>query len=105
MLELPDILRALSPEQIDTMQRRVVFVFENFLASLAHQIYTAFESIRINMYSGKQRENERRKLLAAGLPHSVPEHLAQTPAAVQSDSRNCNAPAHRRKEAKDGAVM
>jgi hypothetical protein len=114
----------LSPEKIDEMQRRVVFVYENFLASLAHNVYTgllvfglgfhpqypsvlvAVESVRINLYSGDNASAERAKLLANGLPHGgVPEAHRETPASVQANSRQCNAPAHRQKEAKDGAVM
>ena len=127
--QVPAILAKLTAEEINAMQRRVVFVYENFFASLAHNVYTgpgapspsslvwrcaanpsppagaAIESTRINLYSGAIAREELYKLLHDGLPHPVPPQHAETPAGVQASSRQCNAPAHRPKEAKDGAVM
>ncbi|EGD77631.1 hypothetical protein PTSG_08725 [Salpingoeca rosetta] len=41
-----------SDEVVEMMQRRVVFVFEEFFKSLSTQVHTALESARINPFSG-----------------------------------------------------
>ncbi|EGD81845.1 hypothetical protein PTSG_02560 [Salpingoeca rosetta] len=52
LLELPRILRSIPDEVVEMMQRRVVFVFEEFFKSLSTQVHTALESARINLFSG-----------------------------------------------------
>ncbi|EGD81170.1 hypothetical protein PTSG_11210 [Salpingoeca rosetta] len=53
LLELPRILRSIPDEVVEMMQRRVVFVFEEFFKSLSTQVHAALlESARINLFSG-----------------------------------------------------
>lgn len=87
------------------MQERVVFVYEHFLSSLAQQVYTAVENVRINLFSPGTAAADRKKLQTEGLPFAVPEKHAKTHADVQAASQQCNTPPHRRKKSRDGAVM
>ncbi|EGD81245.1 hypothetical protein PTSG_11281 [Salpingoeca rosetta] len=50
---LPRVLRSTPDEVVGMMQRRVVFVFEEFFKSLSTQVHTALESARINLFSGE----------------------------------------------------
>ncbi|EGD81089.1 hypothetical protein PTSG_13133 [Salpingoeca rosetta] len=52
LLELPRILRSIPDKVVEMMQRRVVFMFEEFFKSLSTQVHTALESARINLFSG-----------------------------------------------------
>ncbi|EGD80403.1 hypothetical protein PTSG_11047 [Salpingoeca rosetta] len=52
LLERPRILRSIPEKVVEMMQRRVVFVFEEFFKSLSTQVHTALESARINLFSG-----------------------------------------------------
>ncbi|EGD81319.1 hypothetical protein PTSG_13175, partial [Salpingoeca rosetta] len=52
LLELPRILRSIPVEVVEMMQRRVVFVFEEFFKSLSTQVHTGEGSARINLFSG-----------------------------------------------------
>ncbi len=40
LMQIPDILRALSPERIKEMHARLVFVYETFFKSLGTQVLT-----------------------------------------------------------------
>eukprot|EP00041_Stephanoeca_diplocostata_P023845 m.593869 g.593869 ORF g.593869 m.593869 type:complete len:321 (+) comp22397_c0_seq3:204-1166(+) len=105
LMQLPDILRAIPAARVDRMQQRAAEVYELFFASLSLQVATAVEEIRLVHFVPAQRQTaERRRLLTHGLDYA--EAVSQpTPSAVQHASMYCNAPAHRRKNAKDGAVM
>ncbi|EGD80402.1 hypothetical protein PTSG_10657, partial [Salpingoeca rosetta] len=52
LLGLPRILQSIPDEVVEMMQRRVVFVFEEFFKSISTQVHTALESARINLFSG-----------------------------------------------------
>lgn len=104
LYDVPDVLRALTPERIETMHRNVVTTYEVLLASVSHQAYAAVEQMRIEqMKSNDEKAAARAAIFHHGL--LVPEEHRVTPDTVQSASRDCNAPAHRRKKSKDGAVM
>jgi hypothetical protein len=104
LAEVPDILRALSPKRVETMQRNVARTYEVVLASLAHQAFAAVEQLWIDwLPSAEEKTAARAAVFRNGL--SVPPEHQVTPETVQTASRDCNAPAHRRKKARDGAVM
>ncbi|EGD78045.1 hypothetical protein PTSG_09683 [Salpingoeca rosetta] len=52
LLELLRILRSIPDKVVEMMQRRVVFMFEEFFKSLSTQVHTALESARINLFCG-----------------------------------------------------
>ncbi len=65
---------------------------------------TAVEAVRINKFE-EFREAERIKFITNGFSYVIPPADLETPKAVLDDSRYCNTPAHRRAQARDGAVM
>ncbi|EGD76643.1 hypothetical protein PTSG_07754 [Salpingoeca rosetta] len=71
LLELPRILRSISDEVVEMMQRRVVFVFEEFFKSLSTQVHTALlESARINLFSGDNAWQGEDASARAGVQHA-----------------------------------
>ncbi|EGD72967.1 hypothetical protein PTSG_04697 [Salpingoeca rosetta] len=97
-LALPRVLRSIPDEEVEMMQRRVVFVFEEFFKSLSTQVHTALESARINLFSGDNAGKMQVQGLAYGTPNDTPHDVMQ-------ESAWCNTPAHRRKAAKDNTPM
>ncbi len=98
------------------MQERAIFIYETFFKSLAYQLHTgyhrisivndaALEQTRINMLSPDEAKEARRTLLKHGLPYTLPQSMDDTPPRVLKESTWCNTPAHRRKNAPNGAVM
>ncbi|EGD80002.1 hypothetical protein PTSG_10278 [Salpingoeca rosetta] len=75
LLELPRILRSIPDEVVEMMQRRVVFMFEEFFKSISTQVHTALESARINLFSG---DNAWQRALepAAVTPPSTNNHCS-----------------------------
>ncbi|EGD76928.1 hypothetical protein PTSG_07269 [Salpingoeca rosetta] len=102
LVRLPRILRSIRDEVVEMMQRRVVFVFEEFFKSLSTQVHTALESARINLFSGDNAWYLKGKMQVEGLAYDTPN---ETPHDVMQESVWCNTPAHRRKAAKDNAPM
>mmetsp|Transcript_821 Transcript_821/g.2728 ORF Transcript_821/g.2728 Transcript_821/m.2728 type:complete len:953 (-) Transcript_821:2162-5020(-) len=104
LLQVPDILRAIPPKVVAAMQRRAAEAYEQYFWSLGAQVATALEQIRILHFTSlERRPSEIARLLADGLPYK--EVITATPDKVQADSMYCNAPQHRRAQARDGAVM
>lgn len=130
--ELPTILKAIPADKVVTMQKEVVRVYEAHFSSLAHQVYSAVEQVRLELFTPKGQvsggvsrdagdeggaggggggsgrywyEEELRMVRERGLPHQVSPLHAVTPAAVQNDSVVCNTQPFRRSVVKDGAVM
>ena len=71
-------------------------------ARLASRSTIAIESVRVNMFS-TNRDKERAKISENGF--RITPAMETTPKKMIEDSTYCNTPAHRRKKAKDGAVM
>ncbi|EGD75354.1 hypothetical protein PTSG_06430 [Salpingoeca rosetta] len=97
LLELPRILRSIPDEVVEMIQRRVVFVFEDFFKSLSTHVHTGEGSARINLFG-----DNAGKMQVEGLAYGTPN---DTPHDVMQESVWCNTPAHRRKAAKDNAPM
>ena len=77
-----------------------------FAGSLAQQVYTTLEQIRLELYTPAEDYHEELKTVRRlGLPYPAGPLHATTPAAVQQDSINCNSPPHRRAKVKDNAIM
>lgn len=104
-LEIPDILRSIPPARVRAMQKRAIFVYEHFFRSLALQLHTALEEVRINMLPSEQVGPAKRRLLNEGHAYELPPSMQVTPPRVLQDSKWCNTPVHRRKKARDGAIM
>eukprot|EP00730_Choanoeca_flexa_P009681 TRINITY_DN12861_c0_g1_i1.p1 TRINITY_DN12861_c0_g1~~TRINITY_DN12861_c0_g1_i1.p1 ORF type:complete len:141 (+),score=27.59 TRINITY_DN12861_c0_g1_i1:1-423(+) len=105
MLELPEILARITPEEREIMQRNVVFVYEQFFSSLSHQVHTALESARVNLFMGDKQWYSRRKVQLDGFNYRLPAEWTKTPDVVLQDSLRCNTPPFRRKGAQDNAPM
>ena len=67
--------------------------------------FPALEEVRINMLPPTLRAEARAALLATGFPTTLPASMQTTPPAVLVESKWCNAPVHRRRKVRDGAVM
>jgi len=99
-------LQAIPESRVFEMQRQAVQVYETFLGSLAAQLATAVEQIRIEHFEPEaDRDAYRAALNRDGLPSKISATLTSTAADVQRASMSCNAPQHRREKARDGAVM
>ena len=104
--ELPAILKAIPAATVIRMQKEVVRVYEAYFSSLAQQVYTAMEQIRLDLYTpADDYEEEVKSVRRLGLPYPASPLHAVTPAAVQQDSITCNSPPHRRAKVKDNAIM
>ncbi|EGD79674.1 hypothetical protein PTSG_10659 [Salpingoeca rosetta] len=68
---LPRILRSIPDEVVEMMQRRVVFMFEEFFKSLSTQVHTALESARINLFSG---DNAWQRAFEPAVVNPLPFH-------------------------------
>eukprot|EP00050_Salpingoeca_kvevrii_P008731 m.304754 g.304754 ORF g.304754 m.304754 type:complete len:826 (-) comp17278_c0_seq1:63-2540(-) len=104
--EIPKILRNLPPARVEQMQRRVVWVYEQFFKSLPLQIHTGLEIMRLNHLVDEERGPAARKLAEHGLPYAdrLPSWHHGTPADVVADSKSCNMPRFRM-NAQDGSRM
>ena len=104
--ELPAILSAIPAEKVAWMQNQVVHVYEAYFSSLAQQVYTTVEQIRLELFTPPgDYDEELKSVRRLGLPHPASPLHAVTPAAVQQDSIVCNSPPHRRAKVKDNAIM
>ncbi|EGD75346.1 hypothetical protein PTSG_13253 [Salpingoeca rosetta] len=73
----PRILRSIPDEVVEMIQRRVVFVFEEFFKSLSTHVHTALESARINLFSGDNAWQMQVEGLAYGTPNDTPHDVMQ----------------------------
>lgn len=114
MFQVPTILRQIPAQRIREMQKRAVFVYEHFFASMQLQVMTgktsccvaaissrkALEVARLNSLHKASFAKQRAKLLAKGLPYMDeldPWHLKTRP-EVFEEAQWCNTPEHRQAE-------